>query len=150
MHHPVSSCYVPDVAAVYREAARVVKPGGLYIGQHKQPTSLQIIDRDHRNRYVIGVSYYHTGPLPDVPDRSYRETGATEYLHRWQELVGGLCRAGFVLEDLVEPRRGDPQAPPGHFRHRGMWVPPYVRLKARRIATEPTAPARPPLWVPDA
>src|SRR5262245_9977980 len=28
---PVSTCYVPDVLAVYREVARVTAPGGLYI-----------------------------------------------------------------------------------------------------------------------
>src|SRR5688500_3336238 len=39
--HPVSTCYLPDVAAVYREVARVVRAGGLYISQHKSPTSLQ-------------------------------------------------------------------------------------------------------------
>src|SRR5487761_1666740 len=38
---PVSTCYLPDVLAVYREVARVTAPGGLYISQHKQPTSLQ-------------------------------------------------------------------------------------------------------------
>ena len=109
--------------------------------------SLQIAERDRRDRYVIGVSYYHEGPLPPVTDESYREPGAMEYLHRWQELIGGLCRAGFVVEDLVEPKRGDPTATPGHFRHRGMWAPPFVRLKARRVAD--TGPAPPPaLWVP--
>ena len=32
-----------------------------------------------------------------------REPGAVEYLHRWEQLVGGICRSGFVIEDLVEP-----------------------------------------------
>jgi SAM-dependent methyltransferase len=149
VHHPVSTCYIPDVERVYRQVARVLKPGGLYISQHKQPTSLQIAERDRRDRYVIGVGYYHAGPLPPVNDHAYREPGATEYLHRWQELIGGMCRAGLVIEDLVEPRRGDPQAEPGHFRHRGMFVPPYVRVKARRLAGATQAtPVAPALWTP--
>ena len=39
--HPVSTCYLPDVAKVFREVARVTRPGGLYVSQHKSPTSLQ-------------------------------------------------------------------------------------------------------------
>jgi SAM-dependent methyltransferase len=148
VHHPVSTCYIRNLAGVYREVARVLKLDGLYISQHKQPTSLQIAERDRQDRYVIGVRYYHDGPLPAVDDDSYREAGAVEYLHRWQELVGGLCRAGFVIEDLVEPMRGDPAAQPGHFRHRGMYVPPFVRLKARRVASRVQHQPPSQLWVP--
>lgn len=149
VHQPVSTCYVPCLSEVYREVARVLRGDGLYISQHKQPTSLQIAARDFQDRYVIGVEYYHPGPLPVVEDRSYREDGASEYLHRWEELVGELCRAGFVIEDLVEPRRGDPRARPGHFRHRGRYVAPYVRLKARRIRSQRTIPGTRSLWTPD-
>lgn len=151
VHQPVSTCYVPDVEAVYREVARVLRDGGLYISQHKQPTSLQVSHRDARDRYVIGVEYFHGGPLPDVSDKSYRENGAVEYLHRWENLVGGLCRAGFALEDLREPYRGDPKQPAGHFGHRGLFVPPYLRMKARRLprTVEPSAPPSSSLWLPE-
>jgi hypothetical protein len=137
------------VQEVYREVARVLRDRGLYISQHKQPTSLQIVDRDRQDRYVVGVPYYHADPLPAVPDTSYREPGTVEYLHRWEQLAGQLCRAGFVIEDLCEPRRGDPTAPPGNFKHRGMSIPPYVRIKARRTRTVASGQAS-PLWLPKA
>lgn len=142
VHQPVSTCYVPKLRPVYREIARVLRPRGLYISQHKQPTSLQVTHRDARDRYVLGIEYHHSGGLPQVPDRSYRERAAVEYLHSWEELVGELCRAGFALEDLIEPDRSDREAPPGHFAHRGRYVPPYVRLKARRrdAGAAPSAP----------
>lgn len=133
VHHPVSTCYVPDVSVVYGEVARVLRDGGMYISQHKQPTSLQITHRDSRDRYVIGVEYYHQAPLGPTADKAYREVGTVEYLHRWDQLVGGLCRAGFVLSDLCEPLRADEKAQPGHFGHRGRFVAPYVRLKALRV-----------------
>ncbi len=148
VHQPVSTCYVPSVEAVYREVSRVLRPGGLYISQHKQPTSLQIVDRDRRDRYIVGVPYYLDGPLPPVTDQSYRERGTVEYLHRWEQLVGALCRAGFVIEDITEPRRGDPKAHPGHFRHRGMFVPPYVRIKARRLESAARTSAVHSIWTP--
>jgi len=148
VHQPVSTCYVPDLSPVYREVARVLRDGGLYISQHKQPTSLQVVERDANDRYVVGVSYYHQGPLPPVGDVSYREPGTVEFLHRWDDLVGGLCRAGFIIEDLREPCRADARAPAGHFGHRGQYVPPYLRIKARRIARrELSAPAQ-VLWTP--
>src|SRR5438045_3615874 len=34
---PVSTCYLPEVAPVYREVARVTRASGLYISQHKSP-----------------------------------------------------------------------------------------------------------------
>ncbi len=148
VHQPVSTCYVPRLELVYREIARVMREGGLYVSQHKQPTSLQVSHADSFHRYVLGVSYYHEGPLPALQDSAYRENGAMEYLHRWQDLVGGLCKAGFVIEDLVEPRRGDPKAAPGHFGHRGMVVAPYVRIKARRTRAPQTFLGRSPIWIP--
>ncbi|MCA8997914.1 MAG: class I SAM-dependent methyltransferase [Planctomycetaceae bacterium] len=148
VHQPVSTCYVPRIRDVYAEVSRVLRDQGIYISQHKQPTSLQLVDRDNRNRYVIGIPYYHSDPLPAIVDTAYREAGAVEYLHRWEQLVGELCRAGFVIEDLTEPLRGDPKAKPGSFRHRGMYVAPYVRIKARRIS-ERAAGAHPLIWIPD-
>ncbi|WP_437185979.1 class I SAM-dependent methyltransferase [Planctomicrobium sp. SH668] len=148
VHHPVSTCYIPRIRDVYQQIGYVLRDNGLYISQHKQPGSLQVVERDSQNRYIIGIPYYHTDPLPLVPDRAYREPGAEEYLHRWEQLIGDLCRSGFVIEDVVEPKRGDPAARPGHFRHRGMFVAPYVRIKARRIRTKPPEP-RSAIWVPE-
>jgi SAM-dependent methyltransferase len=148
VHQPVSTCYVSKLAPVYREIARVLRPGGIYISQHKQPTSLQVTHRDAKERYVLGIEYDHSGALPRVPDESYRERGAVEYLHSWEELIGELCRAGFVLEDLREPVRADRQAAPGHFAHRGRYVPPYVRLKARRQDGEPSTGSTRRVWTP--
>jgi len=153
VHQPVSTCYVPDLKCVYAEIARVVRSGGLYISQHKQPVSLQISHRNERQQFVIGVEYYHEGPLPNQQDTSYRESGATEYLHRLDEIVGDLCLSGFVIEDLREPKRADYKVDVSHFGYRGRFVPPYLRMKARRIArsqssageTSCTASA---IWIP--
>lgn len=150
VHQPVSTCYVPDVNAVYREVARVLRDGGLYISQHKQPASLQVSHRDERDRYTIGIEYYHEGPLPLVDDTSYRERGATEFLHCWEDLVGGLVRAGLMLLDLREPVRADRRAQPGHFGHRGRFVPPYVRMLAKRAPRGAQSQQQPAarLWMP--
>jgi SAM-dependent methyltransferase len=148
---PVSTCYVSDLRAVYREVARVTAPDGLYISQHKQPASLQAELRPAARGYVVSEPYFRTEPLPEmITECQHREAGTVEYLHRWQELVGGLCRAGFVLEDLVEPRHGRPGAEAGTFAHRSHYLPPFVTLKARRLGSgsADARPAEPVLWIP--
>lgn len=136
VHHPVSTCYVPDVRPVFSEVARVLRDNGLYISQHKQPISLQISHKNERHQFVVGVEYYHEGPIPKQQDTSYRESGTHEYLHRLEQLVGGLCVSGFVIEDLREPKRADYSVDVSHFGYRGRFVPPYIRLKARRRPRE--------------
>jgi SAM-dependent methyltransferase len=131
--HPVSTCYLPEIGPVYREVARVTRPGGLYISQHKSPTSLQCDIVPSARGYELVEPYYRTGPLPPVIGSQHREEGTLEYLHRWEELLGLLCRSGFVIEDVVEPLHAKPDAPRGDFAHRSHYVAPYVRIKARRV-----------------
>ena len=150
VHQPVSTCYVPDLKPVYSEIARVLRSHGLYISQHKQPVSLQISYRNDRQQFVIGLEYYQEGPLPQQQDTSYRESGASEYLHRLDQLVGDLCLAGFVIEDLREPKRADYKAEVAHY---GRFIPPYVRMKARRVVravaqAASAETASPRIWTP--
>lgn len=135
---PVSTCYVPDVVKVYREVAKVIRTGGLYISQHKQPGSLQASALPDSGSFRIEEKYYRTGPLKALPGEfEHREPGALEYLHRWELLIGGLCREGFVVEDLMEPRHENSEAPIGSFGHRSCFIPPYVLIKARRSEKSP-------------
>ncbi len=145
---PVSTCYVPDIAKVYREVARVLVAGGLYISQHKQPSSLQADVRPDARGYELTEPYYRTGPLPAVVGSQHREPGTLEYLHRWEELIGELCRAGFVIEDLSEPVHAKRDAEPGSFAHRSQFAPPYVRIKARRLGEANGEDSKPKLWTP--
>jgi SAM-dependent methyltransferase len=144
---PVSTCYVPDIIAVYRHVARVIKAGGLYISQHKQPVSMQCdVESSPRGGYELVEPYFRTGPLPDVVGSLHREPGTLEFLHRWEELIGGLCRNGFVVEDLVEPRHAKPDAEAGTFADRSRYVAPYVRIKARRVGEKTVAASL--VWTP--
>lgn len=152
--HPVSTCYVPDIRKVYSEVARVTRPGGVYISQHKQPTSLQTTLKPGADgAYRIKTSYYHNTVLPaESQPNLIRESGTQEYLHRWELLLGAMCRSGFQIEDLTEPMHADLSAGPGSFGHRSQFVAPYVRIKARRFASanptlENAAPPKPRIIV---
>lgn len=155
--HPVSSCYLPDVAAVYAQVAAVTRPGGLYISQHKTPASLQSSAHRRDGNFVWLHDYYRTQPVPPPElttsvSQRLRETGAVEFLHRWEQLVGGMCRAGFVVEDLIEPKHATHDAEPDSFADRANTIAPYVRIKARRIGRDRSSESVPPgtsnLWLP--
>jgi SAM-dependent methyltransferase len=146
--HPVSTCYVPDVAPVYREVARITREGGLYISQHKQPASLQGALEPSPQGYELREPYYRNGPLPPAAGSRLREEGTLEYLHRWEQLLGLLCRSGFVIEDLVEPFHADATSAGGEFGHRCRYLAPYVRIKARRKSAAGQDSTRAALWVP--
>lgn len=134
--HPVSTCYLPEIKPVYDQVAGVIKTGGVYISQHKTPTSLQARIKPEREGYLITEPYYFYStpkPMPPAKDTPLRETGTLEYLHRWEQIIGGLCQCGFVIEDLSEPCHAKKDAPHGSFEHRARFIAPYVRIKARRI-----------------
>ena len=145
--HPVSTCYVPDVAPVYREVARVLKIGGIYISQHKQPTSLQATVDPHEGKFYLEHYYYSEEPLrPTVKPNLVREEGTLEYIHRWEQLIGKMCRAGFVIEALLEPMHAQPEADPDSFEYRCQFLAPYVSVKARLISRKADTAAK--VWVP--
>jgi len=141
--HPVSTCYVPDVGRVFREVARVVKPGGRYVSQHKSPAALQTSTEPgpgglYQWRHPLAPG----GPLPPEPPSRLREAGTQEFVHSFEALLGGICRAGFMVEDVCEPDFRTPSADPaaaGSFLHRAGFVPPYLRVLARRREGRPGA-----------
>jgi SAM-dependent methyltransferase len=133
--HPVSTCYVPDVGRVFGEVARVTKPGGCYVSQHKSPTSLQAsVEPGTTGRYELVHPYGGREPLPPAPPSRLRETGTQEFVHSLTALLGGLCVAGFTIEDVCEPDHTLSGAAVGSFAHRAAFVPPYLRILARRSA----------------
>jgi hypothetical protein len=144
---PVSTCYVPDVSTVYRQVARVLIAGGVYVSQHKQPASLQTSVEPSPRGYEIVEPYYRRGPLPESARSLHREAGTLEFLHRLEELLGGMCRAGFSIEDVIEPVHGDETAAVGSFAHRSRYAAPYLRIKARRTGS-PTADGPAKVWIP--
>ena len=148
--HPVSTCYLPKIQPVFMEVARVLRPEGTYVSQHKQPKSLQASLDPVEGSYQLQHNYYRDAPIPAVTStstnsRRLRESGAVEFLHRWEEIIGGMCRAGFVIEDLSEPMHAKKDAQAGTFADRANFIAPYVRVKAKRkgqLASDAS------LWLP--
>jgi len=131
--HPVSTCYVADVEPVFRSVARVTRAGGVYVSQHKSPASLQAaLEPNAAGRYELVHALARLEPLPPEPPSRLREAGTQEFIHSLTALLGGICHAGFVIEDVHEPEHAEATAALGSFAHRAATLPPYVRILARR------------------
>ena len=144
--HPVSSCYLSSLKQVFSEIVRVCRPGGLYMSQHKSPRSLQSSLQPNLNgRYELLFpecqSADNSGALPPAPPSRLREAGTDEFVHSLTDILGGICRAGFSIEDFFEPNEGDQEAVRGSFTHRAAFLPPYIRILARKYGQR--APLQP-------
>ena len=129
---PVSTCYVADPRFVFSEAARVLKSSGVYISFHKQPTNLQASLEWRTDSYQICKPLGQAIHNASNEASRLREAGAIEHPHSLQMLLGGLCRAGFLIEDVLEPQYANLNQPPGSFAHRCAYIAPYLAIKAVR------------------
>ncbi len=141
--HPVSSCYLPTLKQVFSEIVRVCRPGGLYMSQHKSPRSLQSslqpnLDGRYELLFPECQSADNSGALPPAPPSRLREAGTDEFVHSLTDILGGICRAGFSIEDFFEPNEGDQEAVRGSFTHRAAFLPPYIRILARKYGQRAT------------
>jgi SAM-dependent methyltransferase len=131
--HPVSTCYLPDIDGVFASVARVTRAGGVYVSQHKSPGSLQAsLTPNSTGRYELVHAVNRREPLPPEPPGRLREAGTQEFIHSLSAILGGICRAGFAIEDVHEPDHAESGAAVGSFAHRAAFLPPYIRILARR------------------
>lgn len=115
--HPCSNCFVPDVRPVWREAFRVLRPGGVLLSGFTNPV-LYIFDDTASARGELvarhAVPYSDLTSLTEEERRRY--TDANEPLihgHTLDDQIGGQLAAGFVLTGFYEDR--DPAHPLAKF-----------------------------------
>lgn len=107
--HPVSNVFAPAVRPVYREAFRVLRPGGILLAGFMNP-DVYIFDReaiDVRGELIVRYSLPYTD-LRDLPADQLAgviEHGwPLEHSHSLEEQIGGQCDAGFVITAFYEDR----------------------------------------------
>ncbi len=115
--HPVSNCFAPAVRPVWREAFRVLRPGGVLLAGFLNP-AMFIFDLDAADRGELLVK--HRLPYSDIehlsPEalRTRIEQGQVlEFSHTLSDQIGGQLDAGFVLTAMYEDTHAD--FAPGRF-----------------------------------
>lgn len=106
--HPASNAFVPDVAPVWRECFRVLRPGGRLLSGFVQPAHF-LFDADdvERGEFVARHALPYSDLAARSPERLARMAAEGEPLafgHTLEQQVGGQLEAGFVLTAMFEDR----------------------------------------------
>jgi ubiquinone/menaquinone biosynthesis C-methylase UbiE len=140
--HAYSINFVPNIAPVLAEVARVMRSGGLYRIDWSNPF-VQMVDQFDdwngigyvmRHEYVDGrevTEHYPTWTVKEK-DGSKRELDSPrEFVHSLSTMVNLLAANGFVIVRAAEDLGRDGEADPGSWVHYVRVVQPYLRLWAR-------------------
>jgi SAM-dependent methyltransferase len=123
--NPVSNVFCPELAPVWRESARVLRPGGVLMTGFMNPDVFifDLAALDGRGEFVVRHPLpFSTLELPgDERARIYQD-GPIEYSHTLTEQIGGQLAAGFVLTHLVEA--------PHHADATARYMPGYIATRA--------------------
>ncbi len=113
---PVAVCYVPDVHVVWRNCARVLRPGGRLLTGMINP--LVNLFEENEGEDQKGLPVIHRLPYAEIDalpaterDDAIDRGMVLVWSHTLSDLMSGQLSAGFQLLEFAEARRRDPRAP---------------------------------------
>ena len=107
--HPVSNIFAADVLPVWREAYRVLRPGGVLLAGFSNPINyifdFDLLDRERRLEVKYTLPYSDIESLSDEVREAYLTKGwPLEFSHTLDDQIGGQLAAGFLIAGFFEDR----------------------------------------------
>ena len=101
--NPVSNCYIEELEPVWRDCARVLKPGGVLLVGFDN--GINYLFDDDETKITNTLPY---NPLKDeaLYKKSLELDYGVQFSHTLDEEIGGQLRAGFMLTDIYEDTNG--------------------------------------------
>jgi SAM-dependent methyltransferase len=127
--NPVSNVFCPDLAPVWREAFRVLRPGATLMTGFMNPDLFMLDAQALDERSELVVRYALPFSSLDLSEEERRRSfgdGPIHYSHSLTTQIGGQLAAGFALTHLVEA--------PHHADATAAYMPGYIATRAVRPA----------------
>lgn len=110
--HPVSNVFSPDIRSVWKEAYRVLQPGGILLAGFTNPINYifdwQKIDHENKLEVLYSLPYSDINDLPPDQLEEYQKNGhPLEFSHSFNDQIGGQLEVGFLLTGFYEDRDPD-------------------------------------------
>lgn len=102
--HPVSNCYIRDVLPLWRECARVLRPGGLLMAGLDNGFNYLFEETDESR--IMGRLPFDPLSDPEQMALLEAEDAGVQFSHTIEEQIAGQLRAGFELLDVYDDTNG--------------------------------------------
>lgn len=121
--HPVSNCYIQDVVSLWRECARVLKPGGILMAG--LDNGFNYLFEGDDETCIRGYLPFDPLKNPDQMASLEKDDAGVQFSHTISEQIAAQIKAGFELLDVFDDTNGA-----GFLHERG--VPTFWATLARK------------------